>query len=131
MNNISKMTEREILNMMINGTISKELLKEYGLKKIAQLNKKNETARKRAELKREKDDPLLDAVFNILYEQPMSREDVLESLLPDFPDLTIGKVSYRLSKLVRDRPDAVIKQEAFTDGGDGHVRKLTVYTRIG
>jgi hypothetical protein len=124
------LTERTILHMMIDGTIDKETLHDYGVKKLAQLDKRNETARIRAAKKKAEPDELLDAVFNILYDQPMSREDVLEELLPEYPELTVGKVSYRLSKLVRERPNEVIKQEAFVTE-DGKTKRITVYTRIG
>ena len=53
-----KITERQIFNMMIDGTIDADTLREYGMKKLAQLDKRNATARVRSAKKKEEVDEL-------------------------------------------------------------------------
>lgn len=129
-----RITEREILNMMLNGTIDKQTMAVYATKKLAQLDKRNSAARRRAE-KNRVTDPLTEAIFNLLADDPLSREDVFEILKDsgEFSntELTIGKVSYRLSALCRERPTEVIKQEAtIADDESLKHKKIIVYTRI-
>ena len=117
-------TEREILNSILDGTFDIEVLKGYAEKKIAQLDKRNESAKKRAAKKRAEADILMEQVFGVLSEEPMSRTDVLEAL-SDIEGLTLGKVSYRLAALVRE--GRAIKQEAMI-AEDGKAKKITVYS---
>ena len=44
----NKITEREIYNAMINGTIDADVMVEFATKKLAQLDKRNESAKIRA-----------------------------------------------------------------------------------
>ena len=48
----NKMTEREIYNAMIDGTIDADVMVEFAEKKLAQLDKRNEKAKERAVAKR-------------------------------------------------------------------------------
>lgn len=125
-----RLTERDILNSMLNGTITPEVMKEYAQKKLAQLDRRNDSARKRTAKRRASADPLTDAIFDALSDiEPMSREDLFEVLHDSWPELTVGKISYRLSALVRERPDEVIRQEATTLDANGRMKKVVIYTR--
>lgn len=125
-----RLTERDILNSMLNGTITPEVMREYAQKKLTQLDRRNDSARKRAAKRRASADPLTDAIFEALSDiEPMSREDLFEVLHDSWPELTVGKISYRLSALVRERPDEVIRQEATTLDANGRMKKVVIYTR--
>lgn len=129
-----RMTERTILNAMIDGTIERDVMIEYATRKLAQLDKRNATARVRAAKKKVEDDDLMEAVYNVLSEEPMSREDVLEALLDtdEYRDaeLTLGKISYRLNVLSRGDNPRVLKQDAIVAVNEEGRRskKITVYT---
>lgn len=126
--NEPRVTEREILNAMIDGTIDPTVMAEYATKKLAQMNKRNATAKVRMAKKRAENDFLMEEVFNVLSEDPMSRQDVLEVLQNAYPDLTIGRVSYRLTQLAKE--GRIIKQEATIASGDSKNKRVIVYTKI-
>ena len=126
--NEPRVTEREILNAMIDGTIDPTVMAEYATKKLAQMDKRNATAKVRMAKKRAENDFLMEEVFNVLSEDPMSRQDVLEVLQSAYPDLTIGKVSYRLTQLAKE--GRIIKQEATIASGESKNKRIIVYTRI-
>lgn len=123
-----RVTEREILNMMIDGTIDPETMAEYATKKLAQIDKRNESAKKRAAKKRAEGDALTEEIYNVLSEDPMSRQDVLEVLQETYPDLTVGKVSYRLVQLAKE--GRIIKQEATIAGDNAKNRRVAIYTKV-
>ena len=124
---MTKMTEREIYNAMIVGTIDAEVMREFAEKKLAQLDKRNETAKVRAAKKRAENDVLTEKVFSYVTDDPQSREDIFNAMIEeDNEDLTLGKVSYRLSALARE--ERIQKTEATVGGNDGgKPRKVTVY----
>ena len=126
--NEPRVTEREILNAMIDGTIDPTVMAEYATKKLAQMDKRNATAKVRMAKKRAENDFLMEEVFNVLSEDPMSRQDVLEVLQSAYPDLTIGKVSYRLTQLAKE--GRIIKQEATIASGESKNKRIIVYTKI-
>ena len=126
--NEPRVTEREILNAMIDGSIDPAVMAEYAAKKLAQMDKRNATTKVRMAKKRAENDFLIEEVFNVLSEDPMSRQDVLEALLPTYPDLTIGKVSYRLVQLAKE--GRIIKQDATIIGDNRKNRRIAVYTKI-
>ena len=123
----SRVTEREILHSMIDGTIDPKTMAEYATKKLAQMDKRNETAKKRAAKKRAEGDFLTEEVFKVVSEDPMSRQDVLEILQESYPDLTIGKVSYRLVQLAKE--GRIIKQDAVIADGESKNKHVIVYSR--
>ena len=127
----NKMTERTILLAMLDGTIDPEVMAKYAEKKLDQLDKHNAASRRRAAKKRAEGDALMEDVFNTLCNEPMSREDVYETLIDsgvyNESEITVGKVSYRLVQLAKE--GRIIKQEAITTGEDGKkIRKVAVYT---
>ena len=125
-----RVTERDILHAMIDGTIAPDVMAAYAEKKLAQLDKRNATAKVRAAKKRAEGDELTEAVLSVRSDEPMSRDDVLEELKAQYPDLTIGKVSYRLVKLSKTEDGRAVKQEAIIAGEEGtKTRRIAVYTR--
>ena len=126
--NEPRVTEREILNAMIDGTIDPTVMAEYATKKLAQMDKRKATAKVRMAKKRAENDFLMEEVFNVLSEDPMSRQDVLEVLQETYPELTVGKVSYRLVQLAKE--GRIIKQEATIAGDNAKNRRVAIYTKV-
>ncbi len=129
---MQKITEREIYNSIIDGNFDMNVLVDFANKKLAQLDKRNESAKVRAAKKRAENDELTNVVLGVLTHDPMSRGDVLEAILAtgDYPEeaLTIGKIGYHLTKLVRG-DYGVQKQTAVIEDADtGKVKHLAVYS---
>lgn len=125
----TKITERDIYHAMIDGTIDAEVMREFAEKKLAQLDKRNETAKIRAAKKRAEGDALTEQVLQVLSEQPMSREDVVAALADMGVETTVGKVGYRLTALSKPEDGRVVKAEATIGGEDGgKPRHVVVYT---
>ena len=121
-----KITEREIYTSIINGTADPDVLVEFAEKKIAQLDKRNASAAKRAAAKRAASDELLEVVAQYVSEAPQTREDITEAMIADGHEVTVGKVTNRLSKLVK--AERIVKAKAkvpATEGGKAH--EVTVY----
>ena len=74
-------TERDIYTSILEDTYDVDVLKNFAEKKLKQLDKRNETARKRAEKKKAEGDALMTAVLNTLSDEPMSREDVFNAIV--------------------------------------------------
>jgi hypothetical protein len=121
----NKLTEREIYTMMINGTIDGDVMAEFAEKKLAQLDKRNASAQKRAAAKREATDVLTEQVMEYISENPQTREDITEAMIADGHEVTVGKVTSRLSKLVK--AERIAKAKAKVSGEDGKSREVTVY----
>jgi hypothetical protein len=126
----NKITERDIYNGIINGTIDGDVLVEFAEKKLAQLDHRNEKAKERSAAKREAGDALTERVYGLLGSEPKSREQVLDELIAagdvDENELTLGKVGYKLSSLVRD--GRAVKSESSVAGEDGKNRRIVVYS---
>lgn len=121
----SKMTEREIYTAMIEGTIGADVLKEFAEKKIAQLDKRNASAKVRAERKRAEGDELTEAVFGFVSDEPQTREQVAEAMIAAGHSVTVGKVQARLTKLFNE--GRIAKAKAKVSGEDGKAKTVTVY----
>ena len=119
----TKMTERELLNAVIDGTVDTDALVEYAEKRIAQLDKRNASAAKRAASKRAAGDELTEKVFSVLSDEPMNREMVLEALEDE--SLTLGKVTARLTRLVNE--GRANKTKGKVVGEDGKKHDTTLY----
>ncbi len=122
----TKMTEREILNSIIDGTADPDVLVEYAEKRIVQLDKRNASAAKRAAAKRAEGDALTESVFAVLGDEPMNREMVVEALAEQGIETTPSKVTARLSRLVKE--ERVNKTKGKSAGEDGKSRESTFYT---
>jgi hypothetical protein len=121
----TKMTERDIYMAMIDGTIDFNVMKEFGEKKLAQLDKQNAAARKRAETKRQQTDELLEVVAGFVTEEPKTRDQITDEVIAAGHDVTVGKVQSRLTALVR--AERILKAKAKAVGDDGKAKVVTVY----
>ena len=95
-----KMTEREILNAVIDGTIDPDILVEYAEKRIGQLDKRNASAAKRAAAKRAAGDELMESVFGFVTDEPQTRGQIAATMVGKGFEVTDAKVGARLNKLV-------------------------------
>ena len=93
----NKITEREIYNSIINGTADQTVLVEFATKKIAQLDKRNASAQKRAAAKRAEGNEITEAVYAVLGTEPMTRGQVVSAM---GTDLSVAKIGARLNQLV-------------------------------
>ena len=130
---MTRMTDRELYNSILEGNFDMDALIAYANRKLAQLDKRNEAARKRTIKKREKNNELTQVVFDVLTEVPMSRFDILDAVIEagGYPEgtMTVGKIGYQLNKLVRE--GQIAKQIAIAETEDGEVKQITVYSRPG
>ena len=90
-------TERELYTQMINGTISQESLVAFAEKKLAQLDKRNASAQRRAAAKRAEGNAITEDIFGILSAERMTREEVAQAY---GSELSVAKVGSRLNQLV-------------------------------
>ena len=122
----NKLTERDIYNAMINGTIDPDVMVEFAEKKLAQLDKRNATAAKRAAAKRAETDALLETVYGVLGDEPMDRTEIANVLAEQGVETTLGKITSRLSALVKE--GRANKAKAKVESEDGKSHDITVYT---
>ena len=122
----NRLTEREIYNAMINGTIDPDVMAEFAEKKLAQLDRRNATAAKRAAAKRAETDALLETVYGVLSDEPMDRTEIANVLAEQGVETTLGKITSRLSALVKE--GRANKAKAKVEGEDGKSHDVTVYT---
>ena len=122
----SRLTERDIYNAMINNTIDPDVMAEFAEKKLAQLDKRNATAQKRAAAKRAETDALLETVYGVLGDEPMDRTEIANVLAEQGVETTLGKITSRLSALVKE--GRANKAKAKVEGEDGKSHDITVYT---
>lgn len=118
----NKITEREIYTAMINGTIDAETLREFAEKKIAQLDKRNASAKVRAERKRAEGNEITEAVYAVLGNEPMTRDQVVSVM---GTDLSVAKIGARLNTLVKE--GRVSKETIKVAGEDGKTKSAVAY----
>lgn len=115
-------TERELYTQMINGTISQESLVAFAEKKIAQLDKRNASAKRRADAKREAGNEITEGIFNVLSTERMTRGQVAEAF---GGELSVAKVGARLNQLVNS--GRVQKENIKVAGTDGKTKTAVAY----
>lgn len=93
----NKITEREIYNSILNGTVDQAVLCEFAEKKLAQLDKRNASAQRRAAAKRAEGNAITEDIFGILSAERMTREQVAQAY---GSELSVAKVGSRLNQLV-------------------------------
>ena len=93
----NKITEREIYNSILNGTVDQAVLCEFAEKKLAQLDKRNASAQRRAAVKRAEGNEITEGIFGILSAERMTREQVAQAY---GSELSVAKVGSRLNQLV-------------------------------
>ena len=102
--------------------ITPEELFNFATKEKAQLEKKNDAARKRAADKASKDE-LLSAVASVLTNEFQTIAEVTDCI--EGADVTTAKVQYRLNSLVKT--GEAEKQEMKVTGADGKKRTVMGY----
>ena len=118
----NKITEREIYNSIINGTADQTVLVEFANKKLAQLDKRNVTAKARAERKRAESNEVTEGIFGVLSAERMTREQVAEAF---GGELSVAKVGARLNNLFKD--GRVQKETIKVANADGKMTNKVVY----
>ena len=98
-NNMTKMTKREILTAIMNGTVDEAVKNEFCEKEIALLDAKAEKAKARAAAKRAEGDELTEIVASVLTEDFAPIAEIAGMI--EGEDITPAKVSYRLNALVK------------------------------
>lgn len=116
------LTERDIYTAMLNGTLDAEVAKEFAKKKIAQLDRRNASAAKRAAAKRMEGGEITEAVYAVLSNEPMTRTQVVSAM---GTDLSVAKIGARLNALVRD--GRVSKETIKVAGEDGKAKSAVAY----
>ena len=119
----NKITEREIYNSIINGTADQTVLVEFANKKLAQLDKRNASAARRAQAKRAEGNEIIERVFSVVSAEPMTREAITAALGDE--TLTTAKIGARLNQLVK--AGRVSKETAKIQNAEGKTTAKVVY----
>ena len=93
-------------------------------KEIETLDSRAEKARVRAAEKRAAGDELQTAVFEVLTDEPATRDEIAARLDPSF-DASVAKVGFRLTALVKN--GQAVKEEATITKEDGKSHRVNVY----
>ena len=121
-----KITERDILNSIINGTADPDVLVEYATKRIGQLDKRNASAKARNERKRAEGDAITEGVFAVLTGEPMTRAQVTVAYNEaNGTELSEAKIGARLNILFKD--ERVQKENVKVTGADGRASTKVGY----
>ncbi len=118
----NKITEREIYTSILNGTADQTILTEFATKKLAQLDKRNASAKTRAERKRAEGNEITEGIFGVLTSEAMTREQVAQAY---GSELSVAKVGARLNALVND--GRVQKVTVKVAGKDGKATNKVAY----
>ena len=123
----NKITEREILNAIVDGTVDADVLVAYAEKRIGILDKRTASAKVRAAKKRAEGDVVTEQIFNVLSDEPMNRNDIVAALeAAGVEGMTPNKVTARMNSLVK--AGRANKEKVRAKGEDGKTKESTVYT---
>ena len=101
-------------------------IKEFCENEIETLAKRAASAKERAAKKAKEADALMEAVFAVLGDEPMTREQVFDLIDADaFEELSVAKVGYRLTALVKD--GRAVKESVNIVGEDGKNKARAAY----
>lgn len=123
---MTKMTKKDWFNYFktLDGVTADAIA--FCDKEIAALDHKADKARENAAKKAAEGDPLMDAVYAVLTDEPMTGADILAALADE--DLTVNKVIYRANALTKT--GKVAKTEVVIPAADGvKARKLVAFTK--
>ena len=100
---MNKITERDIYNSILDGSFDLDVLQGFATKKLAQLDKRNVSAAKRAAAKRAAGDELTGAVYSFVTDEPQNRAQIAAAYnAANGTELSDAKIGARLSKLARE-----------------------------
>ncbi len=108
--------------------IDEEVLHDWAVKKLNQLEQRKEKARERAKAKKAESDTLTDAVLQVLTNEFMLLSDIATAI--EGEDITVSKVAYRLNKLASAAEPIVEKGEITVKEEGQRSRKLVAFRRI-
>lgn len=118
----SKITEREIYNSILNGTADQSVLCEFAEKKLAQLDRRNASAQKRAAVKRAEGSEITEGIFGVITSEPQTRGQIAEAF---GGELSVAKVGARLNTLVKE--GRISKVNVKVAGEDGKTKSAVAY----
>lgn len=118
----TKITERALYMSILNDEVDMETLKAFAEKKIAQLDKRNASAKARVERKRAEGNEITEGIFGVLTSEAMTREQVTEAY---GSGLSVAKVGARLNQLVE--AGRVQKVTVKVAGKDGKATNKVAY----
>lgn len=96
---MKKMTKKEMFNVIINGMADNADVVAFCENEIALIEKKAAKAKETAAKKRAEGDELTEAVFAALTDEFAPIAEIAGRI--DGPDVTVAKVTYRLTQLVK------------------------------
>ena len=118
---MEKMHEKDYYNMIAETMADNADVVAFCEKKIAALDAKAQKAKERAAKKAAEGDELMEAIANVLTDEPMTLAEIVDAVGAD--GLTPNKVSPRAKKLVE--AGRAVKTEVAKPEGKG---KLVAYT---
>ena len=122
---MTKMTKKDFYNVIKDAMADNADVVAFCDNEIALLEKKAAKAKATAAAKKAEGDALTDAVFAVLTDEVQSTADIAAQI--DGPDVTVAKVSYRLTQLVKN--GKAVKSEIQIPAADGvKARKIAGYT---
>ena len=119
----NKFTERDLYNSILNGNVDHEALVAFAEKKLAQLDKRNQSAARRAAAKRAEGDEITEAIFGLLTEEPKTRDEIATMYADG--SLSVAKVGARLNTLVKEK--RIQKTNVKVAGEDGKASTKVAY----
>ena len=120
----NKITERTLYMSILNDEVDMETLKAFAEKKIAQLDRRNASAARRAAAKRAENSGVVDAVYALLGSEPMTRDAVAEAY---GGELSVAKIGAKLNALVS--AGRIEKTTVKVTGADGKTSNKVGYYR--
>jgi SHS2 domain-containing protein len=119
-----KITKTEALGIILEGMANNELVVAYCENELALLEAKKVKARERQDKKRAEGDELQAAVYEVITDEPQTRDDILAAVIEATgnSELTVGKIQAKLNNLV-SKACTVAKCDVKTEDG----KKKTAY----
>lgn len=120
-----KVTKKEMFNFIADALADNAEVVEFCNKEIALLDKKALKAKERAAAKKAEGDELKGIVQGVLTAEPMTAADVVEAIVANGVETTVGKVIYRLNALVKD--GVAEKEDVVIETPDGKKAKRKAF----
>lgn len=130
---MTKLTKKDMFTaikaVMETGStdVDPAVLAEFCDKEIAALEAKAAKAKERAAKKAAEGDPLKDAILATLTDEFVPIADIVAAVSENDEDVTVGKVTYRLTSLVKD---GKAQKQEITVETNGKKRKVQGYAAL-
>ena len=119
----TKITERALYMSILNDEVDMETLKAFAEKKIAQLDKRNASAKARSERKRAESSDVIEAVFALVGAEPQTRDEIANAYGDE--SMSVAKIGAKLNALVS--AGRIEKTTIKVTGADGKVSNKVGY----